>query len=170
MMTTAVSFPLTEIAVCPEPEMALNAYSARRRSSTVPHSLYLFSSLTYLVQTSLGREDGEVSVEPFSWEKVLRLALDPPVVRGPRHGGWAKKEQACAPAERTRTRKSTRTRVSRSGPILRLGVSASRAPAEISYSQVILKSSTSSSSLPAVFAGLFSFVLSDCILQRLQRS
>ncbi len=87
MMTTAVSFPLTEIAVCPEPEMALNAYSARRRSSTVPHSLYLFSSLTYLVQTSLGREDGEVSVEPFSCEKMLRVALDPPVVRGPRHGG-----------------------------------------------------------------------------------
>lgn len=26
-MTTAVSFPLTEIAVWPEPEMALNAYS-----------------------------------------------------------------------------------------------------------------------------------------------
>jgi len=27
VMTTAVSFPLTETAVCPEPEMALNAYS-----------------------------------------------------------------------------------------------------------------------------------------------
>ena len=27
VMTTAVSFPLTEIAVCPEPEIALNAYS-----------------------------------------------------------------------------------------------------------------------------------------------
>ena len=27
VMTTTVSFPLTETAVCPEPEMALNAYS-----------------------------------------------------------------------------------------------------------------------------------------------
>ena len=27
VMNTAVSFPLTETAVCPEPEMALNAYS-----------------------------------------------------------------------------------------------------------------------------------------------
>jgi hypothetical protein len=26
-MTTAVSFPLTEMDVCPDPEMALNAYS-----------------------------------------------------------------------------------------------------------------------------------------------
>lgn len=29
VMTTEVSLPLTEIAVCPEPEMALNAYSVR---------------------------------------------------------------------------------------------------------------------------------------------
>lgn len=27
VMTTEVSFPLTEIEVCPEPEMALKAYS-----------------------------------------------------------------------------------------------------------------------------------------------
>lgn len=31
VMTTAVSLPLTAIAVCPEPEMALKAYSVQRR-------------------------------------------------------------------------------------------------------------------------------------------
>lgn len=30
VMTTEVSLPLTEIAVCPEPEIALNAYSVPR--------------------------------------------------------------------------------------------------------------------------------------------
>lgn len=30
VITTAVSFPRTAIDVCPEPEMALNAYSAER--------------------------------------------------------------------------------------------------------------------------------------------
>lgn len=30
-MTTEVSLPLTEIAVCPEPDIALNAYSVHVR-------------------------------------------------------------------------------------------------------------------------------------------
>lgn len=60
VITTQVSLPRIEMAVCPDPEMALNAYSNH------PRRYYMLSTtalqLTNLVQTSLGGEDGQISV------------------------------------------------------------------------------------------------------------
>jgi len=53
VMTTAVSFPRIAIAVCPEPEMALNAYS-RLQSMYTRRSQML--RLTNLVQATFRRE------------------------------------------------------------------------------------------------------------------
>lgn len=48
VMTTEVSVPLTEIAVCPEPEIALNAYSAYLRQTRLSSS----TSTTYQLDTA----------------------------------------------------------------------------------------------------------------------
>ena len=61
VITTAVSLPLTAMAVCPEPEMALNAYSVVGWSGIDLPTRYAPSPLTYLVQTSFWGEDGEIS-------------------------------------------------------------------------------------------------------------
>lgn len=68
-MTTAVSFPRTDIAVWPEPEMALKAYSMQCGPLVSDRCLGKSSvvwTLTDLVQTSLRGEDSEVSVDGTS--------------------------------------------------------------------------------------------------------
>ena len=64
-MTTAVSFPLTEIAVCPEPVMALNAYSAGQATMLANADRVLGETRTDLVETSFRREDRQESTDHY---------------------------------------------------------------------------------------------------------
>ena len=52
MITTEVSFPLTAIEVCPEPEMALKAYSIRVQCNYEISSCK--NELTDLIEAALG--------------------------------------------------------------------------------------------------------------------
>lgn len=63
VMTTEVSLPLTEIAVCPEPEIALNAYSVHIQvNAEMPGRHQIHDKHTNLIQPPLWRENGEISI------------------------------------------------------------------------------------------------------------
>jgi len=66
VITTEVSFPLTEIEVCPEPEMALNAYSVhaykRLQLSESTKSAYRLDRVGLLVRRWLGICDYRVKI------------------------------------------------------------------------------------------------------------
>ena len=63
-MTTAVSFPLTETAVCPEPEMALNAYSDKLKWSDSVNGIEI--QILMIDPHQLDKAD------PLSGEKTVR--------------------------------------------------------------------------------------------------
>lgn len=86
VMTTAVSFPLIATAVCPDPEMALKAYSARPGLSNVLRASTGLL-LTYLVQPPLGREDGEITTGSTSTAAGCGITINAPIVGSARHGG-----------------------------------------------------------------------------------